>query len=285
MPEGAAQVSFVVLVCDDAPHVAVALRAALAQDQPPMEIVVSDNASTDGSPAIVATIAAGYAGPHRLIIDRQDRRLDPVSHLAAAVARSSGEILVLAAGRDRARPARTARAIAALRDGGADLAASSIAAESGTDGPGRRVTLEAVIDGGAPELDDGTALAIRRRLIDGFVPLDGTRAPPGWGRLLALRAALGGGCVILDEALIDRPPAVAAAPETALGDELATRIALLQELRTCIDAQADREELKHAYRRLQGRAVLTLYDWTFARNELRRSGLRPTWEASPPPGP
>ena len=41
-----------------------ALRGALAQTYSPLQILVSDDASTDGTAAIVAEELAGYRGPH-----------------------------------------------------------------------------------------------------------------------------------------------------------------------------------------------------------------------------
>jgi glycosyltransferase involved in cell wall biosynthesis len=86
-----------------------ALRGALGQDYPNLEIVVSDDASADGTFDVIRRVADSYAGPHRLIVNRMPSNVGIFPHLYAAVGLSSGALIVGAAGDDISYPHRVSR--------------------------------------------------------------------------------------------------------------------------------------------------------------------------------
>lgn len=287
------RVSFIVLVCDHAPRLAKALRAALDQDCPALEIVIWDDASVDRSPGIIAAVLAAYRGPHAVVTGRNSRRLGPAGHINAAVARATGEIIVMASAADIADPSRASRLVAALDASGSDLVVSNarltdpagaVIGLASDDRTTRAISLTDQTDRLQSILADGAAFGMRRAVLDAFGSLDLARAPVAWGHQLAWQAAILGGCTYLGTPLLDRlatgspaPGSEAIAAEAAMAAGLATRLAQLHTLRNFMGRHDDRPELVQIYRRLQGRIVLSLYDWTLARNALRRTGLRPTW--------
>ena len=77
-----------------------ALQSILAQTYSPLEIVVSDDASTDGTYPLLQRLIDAYDGPHRVVLRRNAVRRNVVGHLAEAMPSTTGELIVVAAGDD-----------------------------------------------------------------------------------------------------------------------------------------------------------------------------------------
>jgi glycosyltransferase involved in cell wall biosynthesis len=92
-----------------------AVRACLAQEGEPLEIVLSDDASTDGTFVELQRLAAAYGGPHHVRVRRNAVNLGVGAHYNAAVADCGGQLIVTAAGDDISLPHRV-RALAAAWD-------------------------------------------------------------------------------------------------------------------------------------------------------------------------
>ncbi len=90
-------------------YVADALRGAFAQTYSPLDIVVSDDASPDGTWRVIEEEVARYRGPHRVILNRNQVNLGVVGNIKRAVSLTSAPYLVLAAGDDISEPHRVAR--------------------------------------------------------------------------------------------------------------------------------------------------------------------------------
>ena len=118
-------VTFCLLTRNHEASVADALDAALAQDFEPLEILVSDDASRDGTVNIVESAFRGYRGPHSVTLRRNDQAQGPCGNLNAAMAEAEGELVVLAYGTDVSEPHRASRLVAAWRDSGASVLASN----------------------------------------------------------------------------------------------------------------------------------------------------------------
>jgi len=76
------------------------MEAALAQDYPNLEIIVSDDCSTDHTFSVMQEVAASYTGPHVLATRRTIKNCGPLLHVAEVAGVARGELLVLAAGDD-----------------------------------------------------------------------------------------------------------------------------------------------------------------------------------------
>lgn len=113
--EAVPRVSFLLLAFQQERTVEAAMRAALAQTFAPLEIIVSDDASTDGTFDIIRRIAAGYRGPHHLAIRRNTSNLGLGGHLDRVLRLASGDLLILAAGDDISAPERAERTARCFR--------------------------------------------------------------------------------------------------------------------------------------------------------------------------
>jgi glycosyltransferase involved in cell wall biosynthesis len=198
--------SILLLTWRDRAHVDAALGGALAQTVP-CEIIVSNDASDDGSHERCIERLAGYDGPHRVSIRRNARNLGVAGHVNAAVPLTRGDIVLMMAGDDIAMPDRVERTLAAFdadaRIMALDTAYAAIDAEGGPvehrmHRCRSRFGLEHIARAGRLIGLLGASLAFRREVFERFGPIRG----PIEDNALALRAALLGDCLHLPEPLI-----------------------------------------------------------------------------------
>ena len=86
--------------------VGAAIEAALAQTYTPLEVVISDDASSDNTWAEIVSAAGRYNGPNRIVLNRNPINLGIGAHLSHLVGLSHGEMLFIAAGDDVSLPDR-----------------------------------------------------------------------------------------------------------------------------------------------------------------------------------
>ena len=84
-----------------------AVEAALAQTYSPLEIILSDDCSEDGTFDVMRKLAGSYRGPDRVILNRNSTRRSIGGHLNRVVAIAKGELILAAAGDDISLPQRT----------------------------------------------------------------------------------------------------------------------------------------------------------------------------------
>lgn len=122
-------VSVVVPVFNHRRFVAAALRSVADQTWPGIELVVVDDASTDGSPAAVEDLARDPSFRDRLARFRfvaADRNVGAAATIEHGIRLAGGEVLAILNSDDLFRPERIAACVAAL-DTGPDLAFTGIA--------------------------------------------------------------------------------------------------------------------------------------------------------------
>src|SRR5947209_4528615 len=98
--------TFGVAAFNQEPFVEEAVQAAFAQTYSPLEIILSDDASKDRSFEIMSELAAGYKGPHRIILNRNPVTRCIGGHINRIMEISRGELLLAAAGDDISLPQR-----------------------------------------------------------------------------------------------------------------------------------------------------------------------------------
>lgn len=106
-------ITFALLCFNQERFVAEAIRSALAQDYSPLEILISDDVSSDRTWEIVEREVANYAGPHRIRLHRNEANLSCTVHTLSALALASADLVVFGAGDDVSEPHRVS-AIAAV---------------------------------------------------------------------------------------------------------------------------------------------------------------------------
>lgn len=114
-------VSFCVTVCNQERYVAAALEGAFRQTYRPIEIVISDDCSTDGTLAVVEQKISEYrrrGGDVPVVLSRNSENLGNLGNWLELCRLARGELLVKCDGDDVSRPDRTQRLVEAwLADG------------------------------------------------------------------------------------------------------------------------------------------------------------------------
>ena len=101
-------VTFVLFAYNQERYVREAVKAALAQTYEPLEIVLSDDGSSDRTFEIMQEMAAAYDGPHEVRVVRNPHNLGLIPHVLARGREAKGELVIVAAGDDISKPERTA---------------------------------------------------------------------------------------------------------------------------------------------------------------------------------
>ena len=173
-------VSMLLIAYEQQETIGRAVRSALAQTYSPLEIVISDDASSDATFAAIQSAVAGYGGPHRIVLNRNQRNLGIGAHLSHLVGLSTGELLFVAAGDDVSLPQRCDTVVQAWLAHGCrpDLIASSLLDMDDAGGlhaaivPSDLQRYRSVADWVAnPPFVVGAAQAWTRRLFERFGPL------------------------------------------------------------------------------------------------------------------
>ena len=103
-------------------YVRDAVRGALAQTYEPLEIVISDDCSTDGTWDIIRDEVEAYrksGGIHKnIVLNRNEKNLGIIRHSLAQEARIHGELMVANAGDDISMPNRVERIVEAWEAAG-----------------------------------------------------------------------------------------------------------------------------------------------------------------------
>ena len=189
--------------------VAQAVAGALSQTYSPLEIILSDDASNDGTFAAMQAAVAGYNGPHRIKLNRNPQNLGIGAHLSHLVSLSKGEMLFVAAADDVSLPRRCERVMNAWRAFGQrlDLIATALIDIDESGRAGAVITpsdLSAYHDAAdwlaRPPFVVGAAQAWTRRVFERFGPLP--KGVVAEDLIMVLRAVMSGGAVTLAEPLV-----------------------------------------------------------------------------------
>ncbi len=189
--------------------IASAIASVLAQRCEPIEIVLSDDASSDGTFALMEAAAERYRGPHSVRARRNAANLGIGRHYNELLQATRAPFLVTAAGDDLSTPDRVARLLQAWDGSGgrADLIASHLV---DLDHDGRLHGVIRVDDLAAYRgVDDwvrrrpyivGAGHAFTRRMMERFGPL---AAPIAYeDQVMVFRAIVAGGAITVDAPLV-----------------------------------------------------------------------------------
>ena len=107
------RVTFALIAYNQAKFIGEAVAAALGQDYSPLEVILSDDCSSDETFEVMRLAAKTYCGPHSVVLRRNDRNLNIGGHINAVNAAASGDLVVVAAGDDVSLPDRVSRLVEA----------------------------------------------------------------------------------------------------------------------------------------------------------------------------
>jgi glycosyltransferase involved in cell wall biosynthesis len=114
-------VTFALFAYNQEKFIREAVEGALAQTYSPLEIILSDDCSSDRTFEIMREMAAAYQGPHSIILNRNPSNLGVGTHVNIVGDLANGAFIVLAAGDDVQMPQRTAVMHEAWKDSGYKL--------------------------------------------------------------------------------------------------------------------------------------------------------------------
>ena len=115
--KGRPLISYVVTTYNIEKFVEQSVQCAFAQTYTPLEIVLSDDASTDNTFEIMKKMASEYDGPHKIVLNRNEKNLGITKHMNKAYLElATGEIIVAAHGDDISEPNRTEKSYAYLSE-------------------------------------------------------------------------------------------------------------------------------------------------------------------------
>lgn len=102
-------ITFAVIAYNAEKYIREAVEGAFAQTYTPLQIVLSDDASSDASFQVMEEMASAYRGPHAVLLNRNERNLGIGAHVNRIMELARGEYVVVAAGDDVSLPHRTER--------------------------------------------------------------------------------------------------------------------------------------------------------------------------------
>jgi len=100
-------ISFGIAAFNQERFIEEAVRAAFSQTYSPLEIILSDDCSSDCTYDVMQKLASSYLGPHKVLLNRNPKNRGLGGHVSRIVELSKGELIVIAAGDDVSLPHRT----------------------------------------------------------------------------------------------------------------------------------------------------------------------------------
>ena len=199
-------VTFLLTAYNQPEFIEASVESALAQTYPALTIVISDDGSTDDTLARIERRVAAYRGPHRVVVNRNERNI-AIGHVRDLLPLVKTEFVVLGHGDDIFMPDRVEKQVARLID--RDLAAVACnAIEIDADGRekglkfrrGEKPSLEEVLRVGRNPAQLGAILAWRMELFRDFPEAD----PPTRriDQIVSFRALLKRGLELTPEPLV-----------------------------------------------------------------------------------
>lgn len=203
-------VSFVIVAYNQEPFIRETVEGALAQTYQPLEIILSDDGSPDGTYDIMREMADAYDGPHKVIVNRNVPNLGLIPHIDRVMEIVTGAFVVVNAGDDVSVPERTQKLVDIWQESNREAKLIHSAARQ-MDEAGRPLDIrrppERVRDTptAATFIRDrgfvvGATAAWDRDVFDAFGPLGSGLSAED--RILPFRATLLGRVAYLDEPLV-----------------------------------------------------------------------------------
>lgn len=293
--------SVLVPVFRAAPFIGEALEAVFSQVSDEMEVLIFDDASDDGTIAVIDRMVADH-GRGRVLVVRHPVQMGP-SNFYEMMARANSDIFIWCHGDDIPMPGRFEKIAACFDDQETQLVSSNAIV---IDEDGRETGLyapdddDAVIDNPAYFLNTlhrktmlGASFAARRQLFEAF-PFD-RRMVLFEDMILPFRAALLGKHRYLSEPLlkwrihganihlvVGARNSDAPTRETYQSLEVISLMARRKDLDLVLQARGETEPLCQVRSNLDGMIAERLDRWLLDRAQLLWEGWRPTWQVPAP---
>jgi len=102
-------ITFAIVAYNQERFIREAIEGAFSQTYSPLEIILSDDCSTDHTFEIIKELADAYQGPHTIILNRNDKNLGIGAHFNRVMELARGDLVVGSAGDDISVPYRVER--------------------------------------------------------------------------------------------------------------------------------------------------------------------------------
>jgi glycosyltransferase involved in cell wall biosynthesis len=103
-------VTMALLTYNQEKTIAEAVKGVLSQSYSPLEIIISDDCSTDSTFSVIQSTVENYRGPHKtIILRRNETNLGLIDHINSIMEMANGDLIVPAAGDDISLPQRVDR--------------------------------------------------------------------------------------------------------------------------------------------------------------------------------
>ncbi len=93
-------ITFAVMAYNQEDYISDAIEAALSQTYYPLEILISDDCSSDRTYEIILEMTTNYNGPHKILVNRNKYNLGLAFHVNKIFELASGELIIPGAGDD-----------------------------------------------------------------------------------------------------------------------------------------------------------------------------------------
>lgn len=100
-------VTFVLFSYNQEKYIAEAISGALGQDYDNLEIIISDDNSSDGTFEIIERVVKEYKGTAKIVLTKNASNLGVTRHVNKVIEMATGEFIIVAAGDDISIPSRT----------------------------------------------------------------------------------------------------------------------------------------------------------------------------------
>jgi glycosyltransferase involved in cell wall biosynthesis len=107
LPEGTPErplVTFALFAYNQEKYIREAVEGAFSQTYSPLEIILSDDCSSDATFEIMQELARAYEGLHKVFLYKTSNNLGILEHFFARMSVANGQIFVCAAGDDISCP-------------------------------------------------------------------------------------------------------------------------------------------------------------------------------------
>jgi glycosyltransferase involved in cell wall biosynthesis len=101
-------ITFVVFAYNQEQYIREAIEGAFSQTYSPLQIILSDDCSTDCTFEIMQEMVEHYVGSHKIVLNRNEKNLHIGGHINKVMELAKGVLIVGAAGDDISVPERTA---------------------------------------------------------------------------------------------------------------------------------------------------------------------------------
>lgn len=203
-------VTFALFTYNQEKYIREAVESAISQEFSSIEIILSDDCSTDGTFEIMRKCVESYNGPHKIILNRNVKNLGMCGHINHILRIAQGDIVINAAGDDISLPNRTRLLYDRFfTDGEKTVAVFSNAEVINFHGDSQRKFFRAPPKY-SKNIEDfmgnrncwalGCSFAFRKKIFDKYGPLDPSVLQEDG--LLAFRSLLEGEIGYIDEMLV-----------------------------------------------------------------------------------